>query len=1803
MSMKQSSILLLAVFFFFSFSAIAQQPSAYSLLLKSGEIIPEKNLSLTEVQKLNSQPQQRVANQSFYILQFEQIPSEVQRKKLSASGIELLDYIPNNAFSVSVRGSLDAAVLESVNTRSIIELKPEYKMDPGLVRGILPPGSVKVAGTVDVWVSFYKSLSYEMIAAQLTENNFIVNNSRLKDYKIVGLRVNADQLKQVAALPFVEYIQAAPPEDKPLNGNSTAMSRANVLNLSSALGGRNLKGKGVVIGVGDNADLQYHIDFNGRLITRAAAGGVFGHGVHVAGITGGAGIKEELYTGYAPKSTLLSQSFSNVIANSPAYVQDYGMVLTNNSYGSIVGDCSYMGLYDLYSRLLDSMAFQLPNLQNVFAAGNDGTLSCSSYPSGFQTVLSGYQSAKNTLVTGNANVDGVISPSSSKGPVKDGRIKPEIVAMGTFVASTWPINIYGYNNGTSMAAPAVTGGLALLYERYRQLHAGANPKSGLMKALVCNTATDRGNEGPDYSYGFGFLNLLRAVQIMESNQYVTASVTPGNTNTFNFSVPANTAQLKVMLYWHDPATNVLASKTLVNDLDLEVTTPAAAVVLPRLLDTLAANVNNIAGTGADHINNIEQVTITSPVSGNYTVRVKGTSVPINSPQEYFIVYDIVPVSTVLTNPVGGERFKPGKLIFDSVNISWDSYGNPNSTFNVQYSLDNGSAWIDLNTNVPAGKRQLRWYVPNVVTHQALVRVTNNETAAVSTSLPFTIISQPTLTLSATQCEGYISVDWTSVTGATDYEVMRLIGDEMVSVAVVPNTTTSYVFNDLSKDSVYWVTVRARINGSPGYRATAVTRQPNTGTCAGTISDNDLKADAILTPAISGRKFTSSSLPATNPLTVRIKNLDDAPVNNFEIKYSFNNGLWITENNTTPVAAGGTYVHTFTSSFDLSATGTYNFKVVVKNLLPDPAVLNDTLSLTVKQLENSAISLPFIDDMETALIQSHTALRQVGLAGLDRYDFVTSSPFGRIRSFINTGIAYSGSKALTLDAERLVGAGVTDSLTGTFNLTGFNSATDDVRLDFRYKNHRQLPNAANNVWVRGNDTQPWIPAYDLYTNQNDADGTYKLSSSIELGDLLAASSQNFSGSFQVRWGQWGQLLAADNDGGAGYSFDDVRLYRVFDDLQMISIDTPVSVSCALTAATPVRVSVRNSANTALTNVPVSFSVDGGSPVTEIIPLIAANATIQYTFTATANLAALGNHQIAARVNYPTDTYPDNNVQSATITASPVINTFPYLQNFEANSGFWYANGKNNSWEYGIIASNKIKRAASGTKAWKTRLAGNYNDNEKSYLYSPCFDISGMTAPTLSFSTALDLEDCGNNLCDGTYVEYSADGKTWTKLGAANTGTNWYNKPAFQLWSVQNYVRWHVATSALPAGLTNLRLRFVMQSDPAVTREGMAIDDIHIYDNISGIYDGVTMTSPVSQTITGGSNWINFIAGGKLIASVLPGNQNMGATEAQAYINVSPPFRNTNGQYYHDRNITIKPAAKTLADSVTVRFYFLDKETDSLIAAKGCAGCTKPANYFEMGVSKYDNEIDSLENGSIADNFQGTWSFINSSKIKMIPFDKGYYAEFKVKGFSEFWLNNGGSTGNRSLPVEVASFTAKKINNGNGVLLECKVTSEFNVDKYEIEVAKGNGALQTNNFTNIGSVASAGNSNAERQYTFTDDEPNKTGARYYRLKIINKDGSYSYSDIKPVVFGSEMKWQVYPNPSSGVFNLIVQQNAGEDIRAKIYDINGRVIKNVKEQTTGFVQKVQIDLTSGAHADGVYLIEVTDGEQKQLFKVVKQ
>jgi len=1776
------------------FSASGQEESGYQLFLKSGTVTPEQNIS----EKLNQNRNLRTSAtdaKSLYIIQFEDLPDDAVKEQLKSAGIELLEYIPNKAYTATVTGNINTDILKSFKARSVLALRPEQKMQQALVSGNLPAYAEKVAGRVDLWLSFPKSFSFEEVKKELLKSNVNIISDNLKSYHVLEVRVDKTGLKSLAASPFVQYLEIIPGEEKPFNDNSRNNSRANVLN-SNLSTGFNLEGQGVVIGVGDNADPQQHIDFSGRVINHSGAKDG-AHGVHIIGTIAGAGIINEKYKGYAPKSTIVAQISSNIWANAATYVRDYGMVITNNSYGIEINSCNDLGEYTIASSVLDQQAFDFPYLQHVFAAGNSGQLSiCQGLSLGFGNVLSGYTAAKNVISVGNETVTGLLDPSSSKGPVKDGRMKPDLSAQGTNVISTIPVDRYTDGTGTSMAAASVSGGLALLYQRYRELHDQHNPQNALMKAILCNGAADLGLSGPDYSFGYGGMNLLRSLKMLNENNYFESEISNNGNKSHAITIPKNTAQLKVMLYWNDPAPSVLSGKTLVNNLDLKVLDADKAEILPVLLNPL--NPLAVAGKGVDDLNNMEQIVIDNPAEGNYSLLVKGKLIPQGS-QKYVVVYDYIPVSTTLTYPLGQERL----VGEEEVLIHWDSYGNKTDVLKVEYSLNNGASWTTINAAVSAEARQITWKIPNAATDKAKVRVTKNDSDLVSESGAFTILGLPALNLSSVQCEGYIATEWAAVSGATDYEIMLLQGKEMKSVTTT--TDTRYTLTGLSKDSTYYIAVRARLNGNPGRRSVALVRTPSDGNCAGTISDKDLKIESIISPAKSGRLYTSTELSSSTPVSIRIKNLDDA-ISDETIQVGYSVGddnstiHWETIKPT--IQAGGNYDHTFGSTLNLKSIGSYRIKVFVNK--PGDAISNNNVITKVfKQLDNAPLTLPFNDQFENLAVQE-TSSKETGLIGGDRYDFTGSTRYGRLRTVVSSGMSYSGNRALFIDANKNVSTGNVNYLEATFNLSAYDSKTDDIRVSFWFNNYGQKYNDNDKVWIRGKDTDPWIAVDNLYIYHAYAGEEYKRLS-IEASKFLNASNQNFTGSFQLRMGQYGERIMVSNYGIAGYGFDDLQISRETNDVSVVEIVQPVSTNFVYHNQ-KIKAVVRNNSANVLYEIPVKMQVDGGAVTSKTISWIGGNSNLVYEFPESVDLSAPGKHSIKIWTEKKWDSYPDNDAAQTDIFNAPVISSFPYLQNFETNEGDWQSGGKNNSWEYGTPGSGKIKGAASGTKAWKTNLTGHYNDQEISYLYSPGFAISGLANPTLSFSFSMDLKQCQNKLCDFAYVEYSKDGNSWTRLGAKGSGTNWYNvRSDTDAWSMEDYTRWHVGTIPIPSGLGTVRFRFVLQSDDSSHGEGIAIDDIHLYDLKNKIYSSGPASSEITQSNVKGTQWINFIENNKIIASVLPNTIDMGNTVVRTYLNQSST-RNNNSQFYHDRNFTIKPANKSFSDFATVRLYFTDAETESLLGANGCSGCVKPASVCELAISKYSDSRAEMEDGSIDNNLNGNWLLYPAAEIVKVPYDEGYYVEFRTKTFSEFWLAKDNISSGSALPVDLIKFTAQKKTVTDGseeVLLAWTTAAEKDFSHFEIEAAEEIEDVRQNLFTRIAEINGGSGTGKINQYQYADRRISSGESRYYRLKMIDMDGSFAYSAIRSVAFDNNNAWHIYPNPSSGIFNIDFKAEQNSDAIVKVYDLTGNVLDRQVFPSTGVRQKQQINLSSANIRTGLYFMEVVSGKEKQVFKVLKE
>jgi subtilisin family serine protease len=158
----------------------------------------------------------------------------------------------------------------------------------------------------------------------------------------------------------------------------------------------------------------------------------------------------------------------------------------------------------------------------VAAAGNRGYRNLGAQ-AGLLTAAGGFEDYRNISITDPGNTDEVITVGSthrfqphkygvsyfsSRGPTGDGRMKPDLVAPGEKIESTvpWHRGRKATLDGTSMAAPHVSGAAALLLARHRELIG----KPGRVKEILCRSATDLGRERS--FQGAGMLDVLRALQ-------------------------------------------------------------------------------------------------------------------------------------------------------------------------------------------------------------------------------------------------------------------------------------------------------------------------------------------------------------------------------------------------------------------------------------------------------------------------------------------------------------------------------------------------------------------------------------------------------------------------------------------------------------------------------------------------------------------------------------------------------------------------------------------------------------------------------------------------------------------------------------------------------------------------------------------------------------------------------------------------------------------------------------------------------------------------------------------------------------------------------------------------------------------------------------------------------------------------------------------------------------------------------------------------------------------------------------------
>jgi hypothetical protein len=653
--MKTISIkIILSLLLISGFETSVGQNSSYTIQLKNRAFIPEARSDpyFDHLQQIRSMNYQLISGKIHALLQFYSIPDESHRQRLSNLGIQLHDYIPENSFTASMPTNLTENDFRQSGIRAVVIFEPADKLSELFQYEVINLWARPIPGKLDVIIRYYPDV--DNLLAQETMISLggeILYSSPY--FERLTVRINQGILNNLASLEWVSWIEPVPPPPTTFNDGSRASIRVNEIQSAPY----NLTASGVRLGMWDGGRVDAHDGFSGRLNIIENVS-VNSHATHVAGTMAGSGAGSEnnVLRGMSIQAPIYSWDFNGDVPTEMLNGRNNQLiVVSQNSWGADMwywtgqlGDV--FGVYAQESRDYDRL-IRDNGLQIVFAAGNDRDKNwyLQYRTTGYRSLSYGYgQCSKNTIVVGAITKTDQMTTFSAWGPAIDGRLKPDVVAVGYAVNSTLPGNTYsGYDpnwSGTSMAAPAVSGAIGLLVQRYRQINSGSDPSPTLVKSILLNTATDLGNPGPDYSYGYGKVDALEAVKVIERQTFLAANISQGATNNHSLQVPSGLTRMRVLLAYADKEAADNANPTLVNNLDIKLIAPNAQEFLPLTLDPDNPSAN--ASSAVNNRDNIEQIVVNNPTAGTWTIRVTAPTVPFG-PQSYVVTWDIPSINVTI----------------------------------------------------------------------------------------------------------------------------------------------------------------------------------------------------------------------------------------------------------------------------------------------------------------------------------------------------------------------------------------------------------------------------------------------------------------------------------------------------------------------------------------------------------------------------------------------------------------------------------------------------------------------------------------------------------------------------------------------------------------------------------------------------------------------------------------------------------------------------------------------------------------------------------------------------------------------------------------------------------------------------------------------------------------------------------------------------------------------------------------------------------------------------------------------------
>jgi len=741
------------------------------------------------------------------ILLFRKIADTMQRPFDPAKPYYIIIWIEGGSRNVKI-------VRQLTETTAIVELKNQFMLDSLKQRLTIaratdqwkysPFAERKIGKNNDLQLFILSASDINELTTVLRHDQHNVSIIKIDELShSVLIRTSARYVKQkllsLKELLFVD-LHEEPHSEISIIGYNRSFHGINAVDYS--IPGAN--GKNIVAGVKEQKMEEADLDLYKRVLPSSISSTtISNHATVISSIIGGSGNSFYDGRGVANACKFFPSTFSNLFADDPSLLASNKVTVQNHSYGTTIQQ-----FYGAEAVSYDAHAWQNKNFIAVYSSGNSGTGSATEGPykniPGYANLTGNFKMAKNIITVGAIDNKGIVPAESSSGPLYDGRIAPQLVALGP--------------NGTSDAAAIVTGTIAVMQQVYADSNNQTMPASSLIKAILYNNADDIFHSVISYKTGYGLLNSFTSIKALQQKEYDAGTVSQNQQWTRTIPVPPNAAQLKVTLAWTDSAAAPNNDKALINDLDLEITEISNGTTFKPWVLSTTPNADSLAKLPMrkrDSLNTTEQVSIALPAAGNYQIKITGSSI-LTSSAAFNVAYHIDTLNTFhFTSPQHTSDVNRNENA--NLDIRWRTFvADTNQTGNLYISYNGGSIWQLIKAAQKLYTNYYQWPIKDT-SSRAMFKMETSFGDFLSKEV---VISKVTRLNIDFLCSDSVRLSWNKHIYAGSYKIYALTDSPYLKHVL----TVSDTFTVLNRTQHPWLVYAAEpilTNNLPAARSVAV----------------------------------------------------------------------------------------------------------------------------------------------------------------------------------------------------------------------------------------------------------------------------------------------------------------------------------------------------------------------------------------------------------------------------------------------------------------------------------------------------------------------------------------------------------------------------------------------------------------------------------------------------------------------------------------------------------------------------------------------------------------------------------------------------------------------------------------------------------------------------------------------------------------------------------------------------------------------------------------------------------------------